>query len=161
MKHLGTKVLHTKRLTLRPFTVDDAQEMYDNWASDPEVTKYLTWTPHASVEDTRSLLKIWAEESKKPESYNWAIVFHDNAKDVLIGKPLVAIIANPVFNVSGLFANGINGGLIGKFVSCRRCCNRAVVGYFIVAVLIGKPLVAGSANPVLGIAAFFTSGIDC
>ena len=86
MKHLGTKILHTKRLTLRPFTVDDAEQMYKNWASDPEVTRYVTWSPHGSVEDTRALLSIWAEESKKPESYNWAIVFHDGANDILIGN---------------------------------------------------------------------------
>ncbi|MDE6442062.1 MAG: GNAT family N-acetyltransferase [Clostridia bacterium] len=86
MQHLGTKILHTKRLTLRPFTVDDAEEMYKNWASDPEVTKYVTWPPHASVEDTRTLLNIWVEETKKPENYNWAIVYHDGAKDILIGN---------------------------------------------------------------------------
>lgn len=38
----GTQVLTTNRLTLRPFTVDDAADMFANWASDPEVTKYLT-----------------------------------------------------------------------------------------------------------------------
>ncbi len=29
-----------KRLTLRRFTIEDAENMYYNWASDPEVTKY-------------------------------------------------------------------------------------------------------------------------
>ena len=43
MKHIGTKVIETRRLILRPFTMEDAQPMFDNWASDPEVTKYLTW----------------------------------------------------------------------------------------------------------------------
>lgn len=85
MNHLGTKILHTKRLTLRPFTIDDAEEMYKNWASDPDVTKYLSWTPHGSVEDTRSLLALWEEETKKPDTYNWTIVFHDGKKDILIG----------------------------------------------------------------------------
>ena len=38
LNHKGTQVLMTPRLTLRPFTESDAQDMYTNWASDPEVT---------------------------------------------------------------------------------------------------------------------------
>ena len=38
--------LETERLLLRRFTVDDAPQMFRNYASDPEVTKYLTWAPH-------------------------------------------------------------------------------------------------------------------
>ncbi len=38
MNHLGTKQLETPRLILRRFTTEDAQAMYENWASDPEVT---------------------------------------------------------------------------------------------------------------------------
>ena len=41
MNHKGTQVLTTSRLTLRPFTADDAPAMFTNWASDPEVTKFL------------------------------------------------------------------------------------------------------------------------
>lgn len=73
MQNLGSKVLKTERLILRPFRVDDAEAMFQNWASDKEVTKYLTWTPHQSVEETRALLKIWEEESKQPNVYHWAI----------------------------------------------------------------------------------------
>ena len=49
MKHLGTKELETERLLLRRFTINDADNMYKNWASDPEVTKYLMWPTHDSV----------------------------------------------------------------------------------------------------------------
>lgn len=77
MRHSGSKILKTKRLTLRPFQKSDAEEMFQNWASDPEVTKYLTWTPHKSVEETRALLTLWEEESKLPNVYHWAIEFED------------------------------------------------------------------------------------
>lgn len=50
MNHLGTKRLETDRLVLRRFVPEDAADMYRNWASDPEVTKFLTWPPHSSVE---------------------------------------------------------------------------------------------------------------
>ena len=42
MKHCGTQSIETERLVLRRFSIDDAEAMYINWASDPEVTKYLT-----------------------------------------------------------------------------------------------------------------------
>ncbi len=42
MNHTGTVRLETERLILRWFTMDDAEAMFCNWASDPEVTKYLT-----------------------------------------------------------------------------------------------------------------------
>ena len=58
MNPIGTKTIHTKRLILRPFQVEDAREMFENWASDPEVTQYLTWLPHESVETTKESLAI-------------------------------------------------------------------------------------------------------
>jgi hypothetical protein len=42
MEHLGTKRLETPRLILRQFAIDDAENMFQNWASDAEVTKHLT-----------------------------------------------------------------------------------------------------------------------
>lgn len=47
MNHLGTVVLETTRLKLRRFTIEDAEGMYRNWASEDEVTKFLTWPTHA------------------------------------------------------------------------------------------------------------------
>lgn len=73
MKLIGTKVLETKRLLLRPFRVSDAENMYKNWASDEEVVKFLTWPPHESAKATRALLVLWEEESKAPGTYQWCI----------------------------------------------------------------------------------------
>ena len=76
-EHKGTQVLTTPRLTLRPFTVDDAPAMFANWASDPEVTKYLTWPPHGSVEISRMLCSDWASHYAKPDYYQWVIVYEN------------------------------------------------------------------------------------
>lgn len=73
MKHLGTKTIETKRLILRKFTLNDAEVMYQNWASEPEVTKYLTWQPHESVEVTKAVIKGWMEDYREPEHYVWCI----------------------------------------------------------------------------------------
>ena len=42
--------METERLILRPFVLNDAEAMFHTWANDPEVTKYLTWNPHESVD---------------------------------------------------------------------------------------------------------------
>ena len=44
--HKGTQTLETSRLTLRRVQRSDATSMFRNWASDPEVTKFLTWSPY-------------------------------------------------------------------------------------------------------------------
>jgi len=46
MEHLGTKELQTKRLILRRLTIDDTESVYNNWANDNEVTRYLSWQTH-------------------------------------------------------------------------------------------------------------------
>lgn len=73
LNHKGTKTIQTSRLLLRPFIPDDAQQMYENWASDPEVTRFLTWLPHKSADNTRALLEGWAKNYANPAYYNWVI----------------------------------------------------------------------------------------
>lgn len=74
MKHLGTQIIETPRLILRPFTLEDAPAMYHNWASDPEVTKYLTWPTHESMEVSRQVLSDWITHYPEVNYYQWAIV---------------------------------------------------------------------------------------
>jgi ribosomal-protein-alanine N-acetyltransferase len=73
MNPKGTQTLITPRLTLRRFALSDAQDMYDNWAGDERVTKYLTWTPHESVEESKKIIGLWLEGYEKDTVYNWAI----------------------------------------------------------------------------------------
>lgn len=80
MKEIGTKELETNRLILRKFVIDDAQDMYNNWASDVEVTKFLTWPPHSSVEETKILLENWISEYTNKKYFNWAIEYKDLGK---------------------------------------------------------------------------------
>ncbi|MBR6472768.1 MAG: GNAT family N-acetyltransferase, partial [Firmicutes bacterium] len=88
MKHCGTKLLETDRLILRQFSVDDAEAMFRNWASDPEVTKFLTWPTHTSVEVSRAVLEDWAASYTKDDWYQWAIVLKE-----LGNKPIGSISA--------------------------------------------------------------------
>lgn len=86
LTHKGTKEIKTERLTLRRFTLDDANAMYENWAKDERVTEYMTWDPHKSVEETAKMLEYWCESYENESSYNWAI----EHKGQLIGNISVA-----------------------------------------------------------------------
>jgi ribosomal-protein-alanine N-acetyltransferase len=85
MTHLGTKLLETERLILRKFEKTDAEAMFRNWASDPEVTKFLMWKPHASIEVSQTVIDEWVTAYAKDDYYQWAIVPRD------LGEPIGSI----------------------------------------------------------------------
>lgn len=74
MQHHGTKELTTPRLLLRPFRKEDAPAMFANWASDPEVTRFLTWPTHASPAVSEYVCADWASHYDQSDYYQWAIV---------------------------------------------------------------------------------------
>ena len=74
MRHAGTQTLETDRLFLRQLLPEDAEQMYTNWASDPEVTRFLRWEPHKNALETVGLLAAWATLYPNPDYYQWAIV---------------------------------------------------------------------------------------
>jgi RimJ/RimL family protein N-acetyltransferase len=49
--------LRTERLILRQPILADAEAIFAEYAADPQVTRYLLWPPHKSVEDTREVLR--------------------------------------------------------------------------------------------------------
>ena len=69
--HIPT--LETDRLTLRGMRVSDAPDMYE-YACRPSVTEYLTWEPHASVEETREYLTYVGQRYRTGDFYDWAVV---------------------------------------------------------------------------------------
>jgi Acetyltransferases, including N-acetylases of ribosomal proteins len=81
MKHCGTKRLETNRLILRRFVKEDAVAMYKNWASDNEVTKYLTWPTHSSLEISQCVTEDWLHSYSNQNYYQWAIVLKDNGDE--------------------------------------------------------------------------------
>lgn len=55
--------------------------MFDNWASDDEVTKYLTWPTHTDVSVAEQILREWVAQYARDEFYNWAIVLKENGPE--------------------------------------------------------------------------------
>ena len=88
----GTQSIQTARLILRRFRMEDAQAMFDNWASDDEVTKYLSWPTHENVEISRMVLEDWINNYVKDDFYLWAIEFEGQ----LVGSISVVYLNNDV-----------------------------------------------------------------
>ena len=72
--------LTTERLLLRRLERSDAGEMFSTWASDPEVTRFLTWLPHESADTTKELLAAWEEEYQDPRCYRWGLVRREDGR---------------------------------------------------------------------------------
>lgn len=77
MKHSGTQRIETERLVLRKYEKNDAAAMYKNWASDDEVTKYLTWPAHANQETSQRIINDWVSQYSDEKYYHWAIVLKE------------------------------------------------------------------------------------
>jgi ribosomal-protein-alanine N-acetyltransferase len=59
------RIWETSRLLAKPAAVADAQVVFEDYASDPAVAKYMTWKPHRSVDETIEFLgrceRVWIE----------------------------------------------------------------------------------------------------
>ena len=82
MKHCGTQRIETNRLILRRFVSEDAEAMFRNWASDSEVTKYLTWPTHSSIEVSKFVTEDWVNSYSDEKYYQWAIVLKENGEPI-------------------------------------------------------------------------------
>ena len=82
MKHVGTITLETERLILRKFELSDSRAMYNNWANDDEVTKYMSWTTHENEDLTKQLLNMWVKEYENINNYQWCIVLKETNEPI-------------------------------------------------------------------------------
>ena len=82
IQHIGTKPLETERLILRRYKIDDAEDMFANWVTDQEVTRFWSWEPHKDIATTRTLLKQWIQEYENLDNYHWVIVCKANLQAI-------------------------------------------------------------------------------
>ena len=73
MNRTGTQTIETHRLILRPFRIEDTEDMFANWASDPEVTRFLTWPAHPNADVTRKIMTDWISRYGDGGYFNWAV----------------------------------------------------------------------------------------
>ena len=109
LKHCGTLRLKTERLVLRQFALTDAAAMYKNWASDPEVTKFLTWPTYADADVSKAILEDWAKSYERKDYYQWAIVSKDNGNEPIGSIAAVGMNDDVEINDTKLFNDSRKG----------------------------------------------------
>ena len=77
-------VIETERLRLRPVAMGDADEIFNNWAADERVARYMTWTVHPSAKMTAIWLRAEIKNNENGRSYHWAFVKKEDGR--LIGS---------------------------------------------------------------------------
>ena len=82
MNFVGTATLMTPRLLLRKFCIEDVDAMYCNWASDPNVTQYLTWDYHKNQHETEQVVTSWMSRYNNPDFYLWCIEYRPEQKPI-------------------------------------------------------------------------------
>lgn len=107
--------LTTERLSLRHIRETDAQRIFDCWASKPEVTKYLTWPTHESVETTKQVLGFWLKEYEDPNCMRWGIELRETGGligmiDVVgyrDGNPVIGYCSGPAYWGNGYMTEAL------------------------------------------------------
>jgi len=77
------ETIDTARLTLRRAIPEHAQAVFDAYATDAEVTRYLCWQPHKDVGETIEFLTAVSSDWDENKSFTWSI-FH-RAEEKLLG----------------------------------------------------------------------------
>ena len=75
LNHKGTKEIRTNRLLLRKYRLSDAEEMFENYANDDRVTKYLSWKAYSKPSEIYPFLEMSIKDYEKMSTYHWAIEY--------------------------------------------------------------------------------------
>jgi [ribosomal protein S5]-alanine N-acetyltransferase len=95
----GPRTIETERLLLRKPTIHDAEAILERYASDPVVTRYMSWATHHSIADTCAFL-AWSEADWELWPAGSYLVFSREAKDLLLGGTGLAF-RTPIIAVTG------------------------------------------------------------
>jgi len=80
---LNFRPMKGDQVLLRHIRLDDAEDMFA-WASDPEVSRFLPWAPHRSIEETRQYIRECIKAYRDEEWLPLAI--EDNETGRVIGN---------------------------------------------------------------------------
>lgn len=68
----------TERLRLRFPTVGDADVIFEAYAADADVTRYMTWVPHKSPDTVAAFLEAMVLRREDGDEYTWAVTKPDD-----------------------------------------------------------------------------------
>lgn len=84
MKYAEFEPIKTKRLHLRKLCAADAQCYYDRIGSSEDVTQFMLWQPHKSLEETRESIEKVLARYETGNGYTWGIALAED--DTVIGR---------------------------------------------------------------------------
>lgn len=70
---MAVPTLSTRRLVLRPPRPSDADEIFERYATDPAVTRFLIWPIHRSIDETREFVQRYMRLGETEFHYPWVI----------------------------------------------------------------------------------------
>lgn len=82
MRNLGTKELKTERLVLRRIKIEDAQDMFERFASREECSRYFPWSAVTDLESYKNRVAVWVENYQDDLYFQWIIEWKET-KDVI------------------------------------------------------------------------------
>lgn len=72
------KILKTERLRLRKATFSDAEAIFSQYATDPEVTRFVSWRAHRNLTETREYMRMCALAWDIGKAFHWVIETQDS-----------------------------------------------------------------------------------
>ena len=73
-----TKMFETQRLILRRLELSDAEDMFKNYCNNDNVTKFLSWSTHKSIDDTKEYISnVALPKYELDDSYLWVLVLKE------------------------------------------------------------------------------------
>jgi [ribosomal protein S5]-alanine N-acetyltransferase len=113
---MSSPTIRTGRLLLRPFVASDAADVFA-YASNPNVARYTTWSPHRTVADSEAFL-AWLG-TLPADDYTWAICLLEDpraqgAVEFALSGPdsaeLHYVLAEPLWN-RGFMTEAVHAAL--------------------------------------------------
>lgn len=74
MQHFGTKKFETARLICRRFIKEDYEDMFKNWASNPNIQFEYGEPVYSTISQVKDLLSQYVDSYQNLDFYRWAIV---------------------------------------------------------------------------------------
>ena len=71
--------LETPRLTLRKLRMRDAEDVY-SWSRDPDVARYVLWTAHQNVRETRDYIRYVRSLYRRGLPSSWGIELKETGR---------------------------------------------------------------------------------
>jgi RimJ/RimL family protein N-acetyltransferase len=68
------ETFETARLLLRPAIKEDAHAIFEKYAQDTRVTRYLSWLPHKSIDETYAYLARYHGPWNERSVFLWALI---------------------------------------------------------------------------------------